>query len=328
MRYLLALAAILFTTIVSAEQPNGLDERATEETARRGADVEPLGVIQAGPDVAVRKAFAPPADDSDKWWVNVIVAGANATDKEKAASKLLVDDIHALKFKCYVKPEDPASSWAQYQERREDDPLQQDWLAPIRPKLKEVGLPAVVIQPPRNGQFGPNNRTVCVVGQYDGRPDVFSQLIRQRVEAYIYKHAYDGSIAAAAMPAGHKQSEPVGARPPFNLPEPIAYPDAKDLPKQSLTFEQIRKRFPKIPVDAAADYADAQLTAEEIEEAEKQHEVDSKPANPTQPLIVQSPSWDLTPISILLAVPLVLLGVWLITKYAPKQTGSTSSETG
>lgn len=321
MRYLLSVMAVMCCAVLSAQQPNGLDDRAIEETARRGSDVEPLGVIQAGPDVAVRKAFAPPADDSDKWWVNVIVAGANATDKEKAASKLLIDDIHALKFKCYVKPEDPASSWAQYQERREDDPLQQDWLAPIRPKLKEVGLPAVVIQPPRNGKFGPNNRTVCVVGQYDGRPDLFSAMIRQRVEAYIYKHAYDGSIAAAAMPpAGHKQSDPlIGGRPPFDLPEPIAYPDAKDLPKQTLNYEQIRKRFPNIPPEDAGHYAELQLTAEEIEAAEGNQGVDSKPTNPTQPPVPSS-SWDLTPLMILLAVPSVLLGVWWITKNQPKPT--------
>lgn len=284
MRFVMSvfIAVMMVCSMLSAQMPNGLDERAIEETNRRGSDVEPLGVIQAGPDAAIRKAFAPPADDSDKWWVNVITAGANASDKEKAASKLLVDDIKALKFKDYVKPEDSASSWSHYQERREDDPLQQDWLAPIRPKLKEVGLPAVVIQPPRNGKFGPNNRTVCVVGQYDGRPSVFAALIQQRVESYIHKHAFDGSIAAAAMPpAGHRQSDAsIGAKPPFDLPEPIAYPDAKDLPRSTLTYEQIRKKFPDIEPEDAGHYAELQMTEHEIQEAEAK--VYKTPENPTQ----------------------------------------------
>lgn len=333
MRILLILAAVLVCSYASAEQPTGVDEKGIEETKRRGPDVEPLGVIQAGPDAAIRKAFAPPADDSDKWWVNLILAGDKATDQEKAASKLLHDDIHGLKFKDFVKPEDPANSWAHYQERRDDDPLQQDWLAPIRAKVKETGLPCIVIQPPRNEKFGPHNRTVCVVGQYDGRPCMFASLIRERVEAYIYKHANDGTIADAALPPNeHLQSDAaIEARPPFDLPEPVAYPEAKDLPKKTLSFEQIRKQFPDIPPGDAAHYADLRLTAAEILDAEAKlnpapelpakavPEVNKTPENPT-PAPESSGMADIMwPIA---AIVLILTGAWLYQQR--NQAGQTA----
>ncbi len=309
--------ALLACTSLYAQHPNGLPERATEETERRGPDVEELGTIQAGPDAGVRRAMAPPADDSDKWWVNFIGAGANATDQEKAATKLLLDDIKGLKFKEYVKPEDSANSWSHWQEYREDDPLQQDWLAPIRPKLKSVGLPAIVVQPPVNGKFGPNKTVVCVIGGYNGNPRQFSELIRVRVEAYIHKHGFDGTIAGAqlAIPQGHAQSsdEPIGAKPPFDLPEPIAYPDAKDLPKLTLTYDQIRKKFPSFPPADAAHYADAGLTEQEIIEAEKEFaktlEVNSKPVNPTPP-VSNSTLWDLLPIAII--GMMIMAFVWYV----------------
>lgn len=336
MRILLILAAVLVCSYASAEQPTGVDEKGIEETKRRGPDVEPLGVIQAGPDAAIRKAFAPPADDSDKWWVNLILAGDKASDQEKAASKLLHDDIHGLKFKDFVKPEDPANSWAHYQERRDDDPLQQDWLAPIRAKVKETGLPCIVIQPPRNEKFGPHNRTVCVVGQYDGRPCMFASLIRERVEAYIYKHANDGTIADAALPPNeHLQSDTaIEARPPFDLPEPVAYPEAKDLPKKTLSFEQIRKKFPTFTPADAAHYADLGLTEQEILDAEKKFEkdlveVNKTPVNPTPevttPVVKQPPSagGEILTVGILaILVFSVFAGLWLYQQR--NQAGQTA----
>lgn len=340
MRILLVIAAVMVCSYAYAQNPTGLDEKGVEETKRRGPDVEPLGVIQAGPDAAIRKAFAPPADDSDKWWVNLILAGDKATDQEKAASKLLREDIHALKFKDFVKPEDAANSWAHYQERRDDDPLQQDWLAPIRAKLKETGLPAVVIQPPRNEKFGPHNRTVCVVGQYDGRPGLFTALIQERIEAYIYKHAHDGTIAAAAMPpGGHRQVDvSVEARPPFDLPEPVAYPDAKDLPKQTLSFEQIRKQFPDIPPGDAAHYADQRLTAQEIKDAEEKlipvveppaktvPEVNQTPVNPTQQQPSSGAAEIMWPIAMIV---LALIVAWCVQqkKSQPVSIGTTTVKT-
>ncbi len=294
MRFLSAiLSCALLCSAVYADPPSttkDVPSVANEEINRRGHDVEELGTIQDGPDAGVRRAMAPPADDSDKWFINFVGAGSTSTDQEKAATKLLLDDIKALKFSQYVKPDDSANSWGHWQEYRIDDALQQDWFAEIKPKLKIVGLPAIVIQPPANGKFGPNRTPVCVVGKYDGNPAKFSELIRVRVEAYIHKHGYDGTLATAKLvPLHHAQGsdDPIGARPPFDLPEPVAYPDAKDLPKLTMTFEQIRKKFPDLPAQDAAHYAEQQLTEQEIRDEElklsKQPvEVDKTPANPTR----------------------------------------------
>lgn len=312
MRTLQSMAIIAaMCSVLWAQPPGGMPEKAKHEMGRLHSDVEELGVIQAGPDAAIRKAFATPADDSDKWWINTIGAGANASDAERAATKLLIDDINALKFADFVKPEDPANSWSHYQFRREDDPLQQDWLAPVLPKAKEIGLPVVVIQPPRNGKFGPHNRIVCIVGNYDGRPAEFAALIRARVEAYIHKHAYDGTIAAAAMPPqGHGQAA-IGAKPPFDLPPPVAYPKAEDLPKTYLTYDQIRKRFPGIPPEEAAQFAEMQMTAEEIRDASEAPGVNKKTANP--------PGGAATYGELLLGVGLVLVGMGAMYWYQQRK---------
>lgn len=281
------MCALLCMSTVFAQTTDTKDVPtvAVEEMKRRGSDVEELGTIQAGPDAGMRRAMAPPTDDSDKWFVNFVGAGSTSTDQEKAATKLLLDDIKALKFSQYVKPDDPANSWAHWQEYRIDDALQQDWFAAAKPQLKAVGLPAIIIQPPSNGKYGPNKTPVCIVGRYDGRPSHFAELIRTRVEAYIHKHGFDGTEATAKQMPHHGQSaeEPIGGKPPFDLPEPVAYPSAKDLPKLTLTYEQIRKKFPDIPPEDAGHYAELQMTEQEIADAESQlTEVHKKPANPTQ----------------------------------------------
>ncbi len=284
----LAVAAMMCASVLFADQPANTKDVptvASEEILRRGHDVEELGTIQDGPDAGVRKAMAPPADDSDKWFVNFVGAGTGSTDQERAATKLLLDDVHMLKFSQYVKPNDPANSWGHWQEYRIDDALQQPWFAEAKPQLKKCGIPAIIIQPPSNGKYGPNNVIVCVVGQYDGRPELFSEMLRVRVEAYIYKNGYDGTLATAKLvPLHHAQSadEPVGARPPFDLPEPVAYPDAHLLPKLTLTYDQIRKKFPEVPPEDAAHYSEQQLTEQEIRDLEaKLPGVNKTPANPT-----------------------------------------------
>ena len=320
MNTLILLAIGLLSLLQMGPQKKDVPETAVLEAARRGEHVEELGSFQAGPEAAAVQAMAPPDDDSDKWWVTVVTAGAASSDKAKAASKLLIDDIHQLKFREWVKPDDPANSWAHYQERREDDPLQKDWIDPIRQRLAAVGLPAVVIQPPASGKYGKNSTIVAVIGSYNGNPEQFCQLIQQRVKAYIEKNAVAGTIVANEYPSGHSQVASGGNyHPPFDLPEPIAHPEAKFLKPKNLTFEEIRKKYPAIPPDEAAEYADKGITAEELEAAEKQRaEVDSKPANPQPPATVpekvqpgeQEPV-NATPMLILVAVILILIPQWL-----------------
>lgn len=312
------------TVFAQSNNTKNVPTIATEELQRRGPDVEELGTIQAGPEAGVRRAMAPPADDSDKWFVNFVGAGTTSTDQEKAATKLLLDDVKALKFSQYVKPGDTANSWGHWQEYRIDDILQKEWFEEAKPQLKQVGLPAIIIQPPANGKYGPNEALVCVVGQYDGRPQYFSELIRARVEAYIHKNGYDGTAETAKLvPHGQSSTEPIEAKPPFDLPEPIAYPDAKLLPKRTLTFEQIRKKFPLFPPADAAHYADLQLSEQEILDAEKKFEtelleVNKTPANPTPEVSLNPPkakpseAGDVTPIVIgTLIVVIAMLGMWI-----------------
>lgn len=343
--FLTLSTALLTCATLYADPPKSSDvpEAAKLEIERRGHMIEELGVIQAGPEAAIVQAMAPPEDDSDKWWATAVTAGETATVQEKAASKLLLDDVKGLKFKALVKPEDLKNSWAHWQERRFDDPLQQDWINPIRAQVLAVGLPCIVIQPPANGKYGPNSKVVCIVGKYDGGPENFMELILQRVRAYVERHSRDGSIAAGQVPVvvGHTQKgDPISGKPPFNLPEPVAYPDASLLPKKTMTFEQIRKKFPNIPASEAATYADQELTEEQIADAErhleqpptKTPEVDSTPANPQTREPTPSASAEnpiLTTAAILILVVLGYIGYRLKeqTKTTSKSIASTPNNT-
>lgn len=314
MRLIVAVAALLSSLTLFADDAPSSDvpETAHLEVLRRGTSVEPMGVIQAGPEAAVVQAVAPPEDDSDRWWFSVITAGASDDAKARAASKLLTDDVAQLKFKQWVKPEDVSNSWAHYQERRIDDPLQRDWLAPLKARIDIVGLPCIVIQPPRNEEFGKNSTVVALIGSYDGNADKINLLIEERVKAYTAKHAAQGTIKAGTVESqrreqqGHAQAaERPAIKPPFDLPMPVAYPpvDVLSPPKPqppaeivkpdapaAMKFSDIRKTFPTIPEAVALDYAARKLTESQIVEIEHKlledeqaAEVDSTPANPPKP---------------------------------------------
>jgi len=353
---IIKLLFVLSSLSLGDDKPSSdVPETAHLEVLRRGTSVEPMGVIQAGPEAAIVQAVAPPDDDSDRWWFSVITAGANDDAKARAASKLLTDDVASLKFKQWVKPEDIANSWAHYQERRVDDPLQRDWLAPLKARLDLVGLPAIVIQPPRNEEFGKNSTVVALIGSYDGNADKINLLIEERVKAYTAKHASQGTIKAGTVESqrreqqGHAQAaERPAIKPPFELPMPVAYPpvDVLSPPKPqpeivkptepvAMKFSDIRKTFPGIPEAVALDYAKRKLTEEQIIdiehkllEDEQTVEVDSKPAHPTKPEPLPTASLTTSDVVAIACVLIVIGGlIYLRLHTKPTPPKPTSSGT-
>lgn len=358
MRLIVTIAAMLSSlTLFADDVPmSDVPETAHLEVLRRGTSVEPMGVIQAGPEAAIVQAVAPPEDDSDRWWFSVITAGASDDAKARAASKLLTDDIATLKFKQWVKPEDVDNSWAHYQERRIDDPLQRDWLAPLKARIDIVGLPCIVIQPPRNEEFGKNSTVVALIGSYDGNADKINLLIEERVKAYTAKHAAQGTIKAGTVESqqrehrGHAQAaERPAIKPPFDLPMPVAYPPVdvltpskpqaeiiKPSEPAAMKFSEIRKAFPAIPEAVALDYAARKLTEEQIvaiehklQQDEQSAEVDSTPAHPTQP---ETPATNGVAeiIALIVIANAILIVGWMIhhrktTNQKPTSSGTNST---
>lgn len=311
---LMPLAALSLPSSALAQDPppigKDLPPEVELELGRIGHDVIEMGTIQAGPEAAVIQAVATPESDADRWWFSAILPPADASPETKANAALLLKHINEGKFKSWVIPGDKRS-WALFQQKQAGSQIQQDWLKPVEAFCEKYGYPAIVIQPPRNEDFGKNAKVVCSIGGYKGDYEAWNTIISDRVKAYTRKHYADGSIQAGSLESqtqgqGHAQqiySEAGGRsdrrpeqKPPFEVPEPVAFPPDEAiehlLPEKvkPLTLRQIQDLCPDAPVSFIREQHKLKLTdPEEVsfaylewkEEQEKAKEAEKK--KPSEP---------------------------------------------
>lgn len=170
---------------------------AQHEIARRGSHVEHTGTIRSG---LMAEALSPPADDSAKWFVTLIVKPGDPAS-EKMRAMVATDPA----IRPWIDVREPAKSTTHFHIRSIDDPTQADWLRGLRPAIERSGLPLVVLQPPKNGQFGPGSTIVKLIGGVVTGDELGAKL-RDGIIAYIQ----------ALEPRGISQTE-VGVAPPFNV---------------------------------------------------------------------------------------------------------------
>jgi hypothetical protein len=163
-------------------QPGVIDvpELAIWEAIRRGQMVQELGTVTATEQDAIADALAPPEDDSHKWYLTVVTM-----ENCKPCEALKRDFLQSMALKAWVNVDEPAKSNMHYQVRRLEDVTQKDWLAGLKTEIDKGGLPLIVIQPPRNGEYGPNRVVVTVLHGYDGNPDKLSERMRAAITAYV-----------------------------------------------------------------------------------------------------------------------------------------------
>ncbi|WP_010586304.1 hypothetical protein [Schlesneria paludicola] len=232
-----------------AEGPRDVPEVSTHEVARRGNHVEETGTVRSGLRAA---ALAPPADDSGKWFITLIVRpGERSSEIMRQTVERDPDMRH------WVNAGNPATSTTHYHVRSIADQTQRDWLESVIPAVNKAGVPAIVLQPPLSGQFGPPKTIVKIIhGQLTGRD--LADKLREAVLNYVdklesvnqvgVKHAVGVAPPFNVQPV---QPQPQFApAPPFNAqpfnvqPEanlPFEWPPAK--PK-TLTIEQIQAACP------------------------------------------------------------------------------------
>lgn len=146
LRLLVASIAIA-CCVDSHAQSTGVPDVAEHEISRRGSHVEQTGTIRSG---LMAAALSPPADDSAKWFVTLVVRH----DRASAAMQSTIANDPAMKP--WVNTAEPAKSMTHYQVRFIEDATQANWLEALRPALAQSGVPLIVLQPPKNGQFGPS----------------------------------------------------------------------------------------------------------------------------------------------------------------------------
>jgi len=209
---LLAWAVLFVAQDVAAQSPPGdLPRLAQDEIARRGNHVELTGTIRSG---LMAMALAPPADDSAKWFLTLVLKPGE-TGSERMRHTLANDPA----LRPWVDTREPSKSTMHYHVRSVDDATQADWLKGLRPAIARMGLPLIVLQPPKNGQFGPTSTIVKLVAGVSTGEQLATKL-RDGIVAYVHALESPGEFSsgpASPNPDGHAQAV-IGVPPPFNVP--------------------------------------------------------------------------------------------------------------
>lgn len=215
-----SLIVILACSLSLADdQASNLTDAGTHETARRGNHVEKTGTIRSG---LMAAALAPPADDSDKWFVTLVYEPGKE-DSEYMRSVIA----KSTDIKCWIDANDASKSPTHYQERSITNPTQKDWISGVQPAIDAKGLPMLVLQPPRNGKFGkPTTVVKAIHGIGSGKyiADKFREAIRE----------YIASLESSPMSGGIKADylNPATAPAPFPVYKPLPLPDIAKPPRE------------------------------------------------------------------------------------------------
>lgn len=205
--YLLSALALLCLTLDVLAQGD-VPETAQHEIARRGNHVELTGTIRSG---LMAAALAPPADDSAKWFLTLIVKPGQPASE---AMKTLLATDPALRP--WIDTREPSKSTMHYQIRSVDDRTQADWLAGLKGAIDKYGLPLIVVQPPKTGQFGSTETIVKLLGGHRTGPQL-AQALRDGIVEYVTAVERRVADAHSVRDAGHAQ-QVVGVPPPFQVP--------------------------------------------------------------------------------------------------------------
>lgn len=158
------------------------------EVIRRGNTVEHIepgiGTYEGSGDWA-----ALPEDDSGKWFVTVIkMQGCGA------CVQLMRDWQRSPDLLAFANPAEPKQSWAHFNVYDRADKSQM-WRYE---KLHISQFPTILIQPPRNGQYGPA-RTIVFQNTYHGSPKELASQMRAAIQRYVDRlndQQYEGPIGA------------------------------------------------------------------------------------------------------------------------------------
>jgi len=180
----------------------------TAAVIRRGNHVEHVNGYQADADVAFGEVTAPPADDSHKWFITVYTIPNCGP-----CAKLKADWETSEVLRAFAKPKDQAGSWAHLNFYNAEDET-------VNWRLKNLavkGYPCIVIQPPRNRQYGDPSTVVMQKSGYKSDKELAAQ-ISASLKGYVKKLEEKKQSSSVIRTAGYGQV--AGVNPPFNVPSP------------------------------------------------------------------------------------------------------------
>lgn len=171
---LLALAGAIcvLSSLLNKAYGQDMPPRALVEIAERGDNVEYV------PGIYEQTGLEPPASDADRWFLTVI------SSKNCPFCVRLLHDLRTSQYLTpYVNVNDPKKSWAHFCHFYIEDETQAwRW-----EHIDLAGYPTILVQPPRNGDYGPPSTVVLQLTGYDGDAKKLAAQMRASITAYIAK---------------------------------------------------------------------------------------------------------------------------------------------
>lgn len=178
--FIVSLLVLVFASSAFGQmpQPGQSPQVDMDEVYRRGDMVVRAGDgIRADGDQAFTDALGAPADDSGKWFITII-KDVNCVPCQKL-ERDLAESEH---LKAWANIKDAKASWSHCSIYWANDPLQKFRWA----NIKVNGYPTVLLQPPRNRQFGDPSTVVAQVTGYT-TPQALAKQLREAMSAYMKK---------------------------------------------------------------------------------------------------------------------------------------------
>lgn len=178
---LFPLALVLTTTVAYGQTPQDEPEIAQRETLRRGDLVEQFGsAFREGGQELFTAAMETPADDSHKWFISVV-----SMQNCRNCELLKRDFAKSPDLKAFADISDKTQSWSHYSVYQiEDETQSARWK-----NLKLRAFPALLVQPPRSGEFGDAKTVVLQVNGYDGDTKKLADILRRGIAGYVNQYA-------------------------------------------------------------------------------------------------------------------------------------------
>jgi hypothetical protein len=278
---LIVVGACLCAISALAALDRDVPDAARREIARRGYLVQKVSEdLGEGEADALAEAFAVPADDSHKFALTILYgayrnAQLDALKRDLLGSKELEPWVHCKdRGRGSYDVESTVESHLHCRFDQHKSPfIPEHWAG-----LKVLGYPTLILQPPRNGDWGEPATVINQKTGYEGDPAKLAQWLRASVGkyalAYSRKPEYHAARANLVHHEGHRDDRgdverdkipppfpvpakdlPVGPSPPSPFP-----PDLVPVTAEVLTSEQIKKIVPEADAAFVLAQLDAKVT--------------------------------------------------------------------
>jgi len=198
------IVAALIGFLATFAAAQNVSPQAIDEIARRGSYVEAIG---------------PPADDSHKWFISVI-----GQPNCPACQSLKHDFATSPHLRPFVNAQTPAESWAHYHVFNVQDQTQAwRWRG-----IKVKTTPTIIVQPPRNEQFGNPATVVLQIDGYNGDAEKLADTLRAGIRRYtepeagaLFPRLFPNRPNILPQPTVVPEPTPTVEPPPFVVPPAI-----------------------------------------------------------------------------------------------------------